>query len=104
MLQLNYPFKMGFDQMHIRHCILYEFKKGSKASQAARKNEALSIRTCQRWFKQFESENFTLEDSLRSVRPSSVPLKVLKAVVEENPKQTARELAKQFSTCQQREL
>ena len=41
---------MGFDQMHIRHCILYEFKKGSKASQAARnirsvyKNEAPSIK------------------------------------------------------------
>ena len=96
---------MGFDQMRIRHCILYEFKKGSKASQAARnirsvcKNEALSIQTCQRWFKQFESGNFTLEDSLQSGRPSSVPLKVLKAVVEKNPKQTARELAKQFSTC-----
>ena len=96
---------MGFDQMHIRHCISYEFKKGSKASQAARnirsvyKNEAPNIRTCQRWFKQFESGNFTLEDSLRSGRPSSVPLKVLKVVVEENPKQTARELAKQFSTC-----
>ena len=45
-----------------------------------------------------------LEDSLQSGRPSSVPLKVLKAMVEENPKQTARELAKQFSTCQQREL
>ena len=101
---------MGLDQMHIRHCILYEFKKGSKASQAARnirsvyKNEAPSIRTCQRFFKQFESGNFTLEDFLRSERPSSVPLKVLKAVVEENSKQTARELAKQFSTCQQREL
>ena len=27
------------------------------------------------------------------------PLKVLKAVVEENSKQTAREFAKQFSTC-----
>ena len=91
--------------MHIRHCILYEFKKDSKASQAARnirsiyKNEAPSIRTCQRRFKQFESGNFTLEDSLRSGRPSFVPLKVLKAVVEENPKQTVRELAKQFSTC-----
>ena len=24
---------MGFDQMHIRHCILYEFKKASKAFQ-----------------------------------------------------------------------
>ena len=70
---------MGFDQMHIRHCILYKFKKGSKASQAARnirsvyKNEAPSIRICQRWFKQFESENFTLEVSLQSGRPSSVP-------------------------------
>ena len=101
---------MGFDQMHIRHCILYECKKGSKAYQAARnirsvcKNEAPSIRTCQRLFKQFESGNFTLENSLRSRKPSSVPLKVLKAVVEENPKKTARKLAKQFSTCQQREL
>ena len=96
---------MGFDQMHIRHCILYEFKKGSKASQAARnirfvyKNDLPSIRTCQQWFKQFEPGKFTQEDSLRSGRPSSVPLKVLKAVVKENPKQTARELAKQFSTC-----
>ena len=85
---------MGVDQMHIRHCILYEFKKGSKASQAARnslsayKNEAPSIRTCQRWFKQFESGNFTHEDFPRSGRPSSVDFEVLKAVIEENPKQT----------------
>ena len=32
---------MGFDQMHIRHCILYEFKKDSKASQAARNNQSV---------------------------------------------------------------
>ena len=101
---------MGFDQIHIRHSILYEFKKGSNASQAARyirfvyKNEAPSIRTCQRWFKQFKSGNFTLKDSLRSGRPISVPLKILKDVVEENSKPTFRELAKQFNTCQQREL
>ena len=50
---------MGFDQMHIRHSFLYEFKKGSKVSQAARnirsgyKNEAPSIRTCQRWLKRW---------------------------------------------------
>ena len=96
---------MGFDQIHIiRHCILYEFRKGSKASQAARnirsvyKNEAPSIQICQRWFKQFESELYPRR--LPSIRKtSSVPLKVLKAVVEENPKQTARKLAKQFSTC-----
>ena len=89
--------------MHIRHCILYEFKKDSKASQAARnirsayKNEAPFF--CQRWFKQFESRNFTLEDSPQSGRPNSVNLEVLKAVAEENPKQTVRESAKQFSTC-----
>ena len=96
---------MGVGLMHIRHCILFEFKKGSKASQAARnvrstyKNEALSIQTCQQWFKQFESGNFTLEDFPRSGRPSTVNLEILKATVEENPKQTAKELAKQFSTC-----
>ena len=84
---------MGVDQMHIKHCILYKFKKGSKASQAARnirsayENEAPSIRTCKRWFKQFESGNFTLEDSPRSRRLSSVNLEVLKAVVEEITKQ-----------------
>ena len=45
--------------MHIIRCILYEFKKDSKASQAARnirsvyKNEAPGIRTFQLWFKQF---------------------------------------------------
>ena len=61
---------MGFDQMHIRHCILYKFKKGSRAFQASRnirsvyKNEAPRVRTCQRWFKQFESGNL----------PSKIPI------------------------------
>ena len=42
---------MGFDQMYIKHYILYEFKKGSKAFQGARnirsvyKNKAPSIET-----------------------------------------------------------
>ena len=79
---------MGFDQMHIRHCILYEFKKGSQKHPRQQEIFYLSIKG-----------NFTLEDSLRSGRPGSVPLKVLKTVVEENPKQTSRESAKQFSTC-----
>ena len=40
---------MQTDQMHIRHCILYEYKKGSKSSKATRNiystynNEAPSI-------------------------------------------------------------
>ena len=41
---------------------------------------------------------FNQEDQVLSL------FKVLKAVVEENPKQTDRELAKQFSICQQREF
>lgn len=95
---------MSLDQTHIRHCMLYEFKKGSSATEAARNirsvygNEALSVRTCQRWFGQFRSGNFSLEDSPRSGRPSSVNIELLQTVVEENPKQTARELAKQFNT------
>ena len=38
---------MSFDQMHIRHCILYEFKKGSKARNVPKQQEIfdLSIKT-----------------------------------------------------------
>ena len=95
---------MSLDQTHIRHCILYEFKNGSSATEVTRNirsvygNEALSVRTCQRWFGQFRLRNFSLEDSPRSGRPSSVNIELLQTVVEENPKQTARELAKQFNT------
>ena len=36
---------MGFDQMHIRHCILYEFKKGSQKHLRQQEIFYLSIKT-----------------------------------------------------------
>ena len=71
---------MGIGQIQIRHCILYEYKKGSQPSEATKnicstyENEAPSIRTCQRWFKQFELGNCFFVDSPRSGSPSSVNL------------------------------
>lgn len=95
---------MDADETHLRHCMLYEFKKGSSASEAARNicnvygYKSLSVRKCQRWFTQFRSGNLTLKDSPRSGRPTSINKKALLTVIEENPKLSAREIAQQFST------
>ena len=99
---------MGFDQMRIRHCILYEFKKDSKAPKQQEIFD-LSIKTRSRVSELVnDGSNNLNQETLPSKTPfdqeDQVLSLVLKAVVEENPKQTARELAKQFSTCQQREL
>ena len=62
---------MGIGQTHIRHCILYEYKKGLKPYKkglkplaainicSAYKNEASSICICQRWFKPGMSNLFS---------------------------------------------
>ena len=97
-------FRMSVDEAHLRHCMLYEFKKGSSASEAARNicnvygNKALSVRKCQRWFTQFRSGNLNLRDSPRSGRPASISNQALLNVIEENPKLTAREIAQQLNT------
>lgn len=86
------------EEVHIRHCMLFEFRKGSNATVATKNicsvyPNALDVRKCQRWFSKFKSGNFNLSDSYRSGRPSTLDNDVLRAEVEANPRQTIEELS-----------
>lgn len=86
------------NEEHLRHCILYEFQKGNKATTAtANINEvypdALNIRKVQRWFSKFKSGNFDLKDAPRSGRPSDVDDNIIRTIIEEDPRQTVDEIA-----------
>lgn len=85
---------------HIRNCMLYEFHRGKKATEATRDINkvypgALDVRKCQRWFSKFREENFDLKDEERSGRPSKVDIDVLRTLIEDNPSQTLDELSEE---------
>ena len=54
---------------------------------------ALSIHTAQHWFNRFKNDNFELDDLPRVGRPLEVYMDVLKQLIEEDPRLTARCLA-----------
>lgn len=87
----------------IRCCLLFEFKLGAKATDAAAKicsafgEDYVSVRTAQEWFKKFRDGRTSLTDKPRSGRPSSLDNEALRAAIESDPDQTLAELAEQFS-------
>jgi len=83
---------------HIRHCILYEFHRGTDAAAAARNicsvyGDVTDARTCQRWFCRFKDGDYSLSDLPRSGRPCVVNDAELKKLVEADPQQTTHDLA-----------
>lgn len=90
------------EEVHIRHCMLFEFHEGSNATVATKNicdvyPSALDVRKCQRWFSMFKSGNFDLSDSFRSERPTTLDNDILRAEVEANPCQTIEELSNTFN-------
>ncbi|XP_011062294.1 PREDICTED: histone-lysine N-methyltransferase SETMAR-like [Acromyrmex echinatior] len=81
------------EEVHIRHCMLFEFHKGSNATVATKNicdvyPSALDVRKCQRWFSKFKSGNFDLFDSYRSGRPTTLDNDMLRAEVEVRVRQS----------------
>ena len=81
---------------HIRHCLLYDYKLGINASEAARNisrvlgEGAVSKATACRWYERFRNKDYSLEDEQRSGRPSEIDLSELKQVIESDPNLSQR--------------
>jgi hypothetical protein len=60
---------------HLRHLLLYEFNRGSKAAEAARNvcavygEDSITETTAQKWFARFKHGNFDMSDNPRLERP-----------------------------------
>lgn len=100
---------------HIRHVILFlcrkyegrgEKAKGTTIAREIREvygNFAIKERTCQKWMKRFkggDKDEEDVEDKKRSGRPSKFNEDALRQLVEEDPTQTTREMAKSLNTSQ----
>ncbi|KAK6732477.1 hypothetical protein RB195_016702 [Necator americanus] len=62
----------GGKKQHFRHLLYFAFRRGQKATEAARDicavhgEDAITARTARNWFAKFKNGNFDLDDSLRS--------------------------------------
>ena len=90
---------MTNEQEHIRHIILYYFRKGKNAKTISDKicklygNDAVNIRTCFRWIKKFRVGDFDLKDKKRSGRGCVFDDEQLKVIIEQDLRLTTREIS-----------
>ncbi|KAK6756708.1 hypothetical protein RB195_014877 [Necator americanus] len=99
----------GGKKQHFRHLLYFAFRRGQKATEAARDicavygEDAITARTARNWFAKFKNGNFDLDDSLRSGRPSDFDEDSLKALLKEDGRRSSRELAEKMY-CDQKAI
>ena len=77
---------------------MFELKQAKIKSHVLNKSivggsDAIEGRTCQNWFARFQDDDFQLEDKEekeRTVRPNLIEEDDLKALIEEDPRQSTR--------------
>nr|XP_023030100.1 uncharacterized protein LOC111518017 [Leptinotarsa decemlineata] len=85
-----------------RTIYLYEYKLNQSAAKTAQKineafgNGSVNERTVRRWFAKFRSGDFSLEDEPRSGRPTVIQDEALRSLMETDPSQTVRGMAKEL--------
>nr|XP_033324870.1 histone-lysine N-methyltransferase SETMAR-like [Megalopta genalis] len=86
--------------------MLWEFKLGNSSVQTAIKIcnvygvDTVTDRTVRRWFKKFRSGDTSLKEEPRLGRPSDFDKDVLNELLEQNPRQTTKELAEKLKVSQ----
>lgn len=96
-----------FDDIeHIRHIILFYFRKGKNATQTQKKicavygEDAVTDRTCQKWFSKFKAGDFSVQDSDRTGRPSTVNDEHIVALIQKRQCRTTREISDMLKISQ----
>ena len=97
----------SFSKSHFRAVAYFEFLQGHSAPAtydnmcAAFKKEVVCKRTVYRWFEEFGSGDFSLEDKPRSGRPPVLENEALENALKEKPNATTRELARRLGSTHQ---
>jgi len=92
---------------HMRHALLFMYNQGKKVSESHRAlvevygDRALTLRTCETWFRQFKHGDFDLNDAARSGKRKSFDDAELQALLDEDDTQTQRQLAEALGVQQQ---
>lgn len=90
---------MSEDNMHFRHIILYEFRRGSNVPVAfknileAYPDDGPSIVTIKRWFAKFRRGDFDLSNKAKSGRLSNISDDFVDKILKENPRISTLEVA-----------
>ncbi|XP_076302859.1 histone-lysine N-methyltransferase SETMAR-like [Lasioglossum baleicum] len=87
------------NKVHYRHLMLFFFREGKNATQAANNicadygEDAIAERTVRKWFARFKAGNFDHEDQEGPGRPSTTDEDMIRTEIENSPRSTLRQLA-----------
>ncbi|CAJ0951304.1 unnamed protein product, partial [Mesorhabditis belari] len=96
-----------FPPKHIRHCVYFEFSKGSTPQQAAKKinetygQETANVKQCSQWFDRFRAGDTSMGDqgislSTTSARPVQTQVEDMLKLLSSNSRVSSKKMAQQL--------